>query len=348
MKNNKTLFWFIAIVMMFVAASCNRTEPEEETYAEPETTAYRKISAQEAKEIIDANTDAVILDVRTEDEFNERHIPGAILLPDYEISEKAEGILPDKDALVLVYCRTGIRSESAARELAGMGYTNVYDFGGIVDWSYEADSAINIENETEESPMPKLFYQGHGSYRITASDGTVIYIDPYAGEGYDVPADIILVTHQHGDHNQVQLCAQKPDCRIITNAEALAGGKHNTVEIDGISIQAVEASNKNHDPKQCVGYIITVDGIKIYASGDTSTTAQMETFAAMELDYAILPGDGVYNMNPEEAAECARLIGAKHNILVHIKPGALFDRKTAEAWDAPNKIIIEPGEETAL
>jgi rhodanese-related sulfurtransferase len=234
MKNKKIFFWLIAIAMLFAAASCDRAEvdrslneppalesqPEAESYPESETAAYKKISAREAKELIDANADAVILDVRTEDEYSERHITGAVLLPDYEVSEKAADVLPDKDALILVYCRTGIRSESAARMLTEMDYTNVYDFGGIVDWLYDAESAMNTKNETEENAMPKLFYQGHGSYRITAGDGTVIYIDPYAGDGYDVPADIILVTHQHGDHNQVQLCAQKPDCRIITNAEA--------------------------------------------------------------------------------------------------------------------------------
>jgi L-ascorbate metabolism protein UlaG (beta-lactamase superfamily) len=83
-------------------------------------------------------------------------------------------------------------------------------------------------------------------------------------------------------------------------------------------------------------------------SGDTSKTAQMEDFAALELDYALFCGDGVFNMNPKEAAECARLVGAKHNILIHLKPGALFDRKKAEKWDAPNKLIVEPGEEIEL
>jgi L-ascorbate metabolism protein UlaG (beta-lactamase superfamily) len=203
-------------------------------------------------------------------------------------------------------------------------------------------------NDMEEESMPALFYQGHGSYRLTAADGRVIYVDPYAGEGYDVPADIILVTHQHSDHNKVQLCAKKPDCLIITNAEALEGGAHNNFDINGILIQAVEAGNKNHNPKECVGYIITLDGVKIYASGDTSTTKQMETFAEMELDYAILCGDGVYNMDLGEAADCAKLIGAKHNIIVHLKPGALFDRDRAEQWDAPDKIIVEPGQEIIL
>jgi len=195
--------------------------------------------------------------------------------------------------------------------------------------------------------MPKLLYQGHGSYRLTADDGRIVYIDPYKGKGYDVPAAVILVTHQHTDHNKIKRCAQKPDCQIITNAEALAGGKHNNFDVDGILIQAVEASNKRHDPKKCVGYIITVDGIKIYASGDTSKTKQMETFAALELDYALFPGDGLFNMGLEEAAECARIIGAKHNVLIHLKPGESV-RKKGEKWNAPNKLIIEPGQEITL
>jgi L-ascorbate metabolism protein UlaG (beta-lactamase superfamily) len=195
--------------------------------------------------------------------------------------------------------------------------------------------------------MPKLLFQGHGSLRLMTENGRIIYIDPYKGKGYDLPADIILVTHQHGDHNKVSRCTQKPGCRIITNEEALAGGVHNSFDIDGILIQAVEASNKNHDPKLCVGYIITVDGVKIYASGDTSRTKQMEAFALLELDYALFPGDGYFNMGPEEAAECARIIGAKHNSLIHLKPGESI-RKKSEKWDAPNKLIIEPGEEIEL
>jgi L-ascorbate metabolism protein UlaG (beta-lactamase superfamily) len=216
--------------------------------------------------------------------------------------------------------------------------------------------------------MPKLFYQGHGSYRLTADDNRVIYVDPYAGGdftvkihkmihpcpdtnkggGYDLPADIILVTHDHGDHNQIQLCSQKQSCRVITNKEALSGGKHNSFDADGIQIQAVEARNMMHNPKKCVGYIITLDGVKIYASGDTSKTKQMETFAALELDYALFPGDGIFNMGLKEAAECARLVGAKHNIIIHLKPGALFDRAKAEKWNAPNKLIVEPGQEIDL
>lgn len=195
--------------------------------------------------------------------------------------------------------------------------------------------------------MPKLLFQGHGSLRLTTDDGRIIYIDPYKGKGYDLPADIILVTHQHRDHNQVNKCAKKPNCQIISNVEALKDGVHNSFDMDGTLIQAVEASNKKHDPKECVGYIITIDGVKLYASGDTSKTEQMNEFAKLELDYALFPGDGLFNMGPKEAAECAELIGAKHNILIHLKPGESIRRK-GEKWNAPNKLIIEPGEEIEL
>jgi L-ascorbate metabolism protein UlaG (beta-lactamase superfamily) len=196
--------------------------------------------------------------------------------------------------------------------------------------------------------MAKLYYQGHGSYRFTTSENRVIYFDPYAGDGYDLPADLILVTHDHGDHNQVQLVTQKPECRVITYEDALAGGKHNSFDVDGIAVDSVEAKNLMHNPKHCVGYILSFDGLSIYCSGDTSKTEQMSSFAARGLDYAIFCGDGKFKMGLKEAAECARLVGAKHNIIVHLKPGGLFDRAKAGKWDAPNKLIIEPGEEITL
>lgn len=200
--------------------------------------------------------------------------------------------------------------------------------------------------------MSKLLYQGHGSLRLTANDGRVIYIDPYAGKGKDYapPADFILVTHQHHDHNKIKRVTQSPNCRVISNVEALAGGKHNTFDLGGgLTVEAVEASNAKHDPRECVGYIVTLDGVKIYCSGDTSKTEQMKSFAEKQFDYALFPTDGMFNMGLEEAAECARLIGAKHNIPIHMNPLKLFDKKKAvEKWDAPNKLIVEPGQEIEL
>lgn len=164
MKRFKLLFILLLTVILMV--SCGETEktktesPSEsiqESKAEGETgeemqsqkpdgevssvqAVYVNINAQEAKEIMDSQTDYVILDVRTEEEFNEKHIPGAILIPDYEIEEKAEEILTDKDKLLLVYCRSGRRSKNASEILVRLGYTNIKEFGGIIDWPYETVS----------------------------------------------------------------------------------------------------------------------------------------------------------------------------------------------------------------
>ena len=98
---------------------------------------YEQITPAEAKEIMDSQDGYIILDVRTQEEFDEAHIDGAILIPDYEIADKAESVLKDKDQLLLVYCRSGRRSKLAASELVTLGYTNVKEFGGIIDWPYE-------------------------------------------------------------------------------------------------------------------------------------------------------------------------------------------------------------------
>ena len=95
------------------------------------------ITAQEAKQIMDAEEGYIILDVRTQAEYDEKHIPDAILIPDYEIKERAEEELTDKDQLILVYCRSGRRSKLAAEALVELGYTNIKEFGGILDWPYE-------------------------------------------------------------------------------------------------------------------------------------------------------------------------------------------------------------------
>ena len=100
---------------------------------------YEQITAEDAKKIMDSGEEHIILDTREQDEFDEGHIPGAILIPYTQIENKAEKMLPDKDKLILVYCRSGRRSKIAAESLVKLGYTNVKEFGGIIDWPYEVE-----------------------------------------------------------------------------------------------------------------------------------------------------------------------------------------------------------------
>ena len=101
-----------------------------------ESRGYLQITQKEAKEIMDSGVEYILIDARTEQEFAEGHIEGAILIPEYEIEQRAPSILPDKDALILVYCRSGRRSKIASEALSRLGYTNVKEFGGIIDWQY--------------------------------------------------------------------------------------------------------------------------------------------------------------------------------------------------------------------
>lgn len=98
---------------------------------------YTSVSAEKAKEYMDNEDNYIILDVRTQEEYDAGYIPGAILIPDYEIAERAEQELSQKDQLILVYCRSGNRSKKASAKLVELGYTNIIEFGGINDWPYE-------------------------------------------------------------------------------------------------------------------------------------------------------------------------------------------------------------------
>jgi rhodanese-related sulfurtransferase len=130
----------LGAVVLFGLTGCgtdNIKGNEVESIQEMETITYTQISADEAKSLMEKESDYRILDVRTETEFAEGHIPNAVLIPDYEIEAKAEAIITDKEQLILVYCRSGRRSKNAAKQLAAMGYSNVKEFGGIIDWPYE-------------------------------------------------------------------------------------------------------------------------------------------------------------------------------------------------------------------
>lgn len=127
------------VIALLILTACSAMPTPAEDHSEPEQAEYIKISAEEAKKMMD-ESEVIIVDVRTTEEFEEARIEGSILIPEYAIEELAAEMLPDKEATILIYCRTGRRSEFASRILIAQGYRNVYDFGGIVDWPYETIS----------------------------------------------------------------------------------------------------------------------------------------------------------------------------------------------------------------
>lgn len=120
--------FMVVVFISFMVSGCSKSELKNNEN-------IHTIKAEEAKSIIDKGN-VVIVDVRTEQEYKEKHIPDALLVPNEDIEQLASKSLPDKDAKILVYCRSGNRSKQAASKLVDMGYTSVYDFGGIADWPY--------------------------------------------------------------------------------------------------------------------------------------------------------------------------------------------------------------------
>ena len=124
----KRLFAVLMAALTLSACTAEKTS---------ENAGYMCITPQEAKEIMDTQDGYIILDTREPSEYEAGHIPGAIVISHEKIKEQAEAQLPDKDQLILVYCRSGRRSKLAAQDLVDLGYTNVKEFGGIIDWPYE-------------------------------------------------------------------------------------------------------------------------------------------------------------------------------------------------------------------
>ncbi len=142
MKKHWSKIVALALVVLVIVISCigrpAKSISDETTHIKSVITAqYRKISPVLAKEMIDSGDELIIVDVRTASEFSQGHIPDAILIPNETIGSTPPTELPDKEAVILIYCRSGNRSAQAARKLVSMGYLNVYDFGGIIDWPYE-------------------------------------------------------------------------------------------------------------------------------------------------------------------------------------------------------------------
>ena len=136
---NKKIILTVTVIILTAAvlAGCIQKTNKEQTEAtQVNIGTYYQISQDEAKRIMDEESDYIIVDAREQSEYDEGHIKGAIVIPYTEIEQKAEELLPNKTQLILVYCRSGRRSKIAAQSLANIGYKNVKEFGGIIDWQY--------------------------------------------------------------------------------------------------------------------------------------------------------------------------------------------------------------------
>ena len=131
MKGSTKSIAALLLLVLLTAAGCS---------AAPQDAAYRQISMKEAAELMETQEDFILLDVRTEEEFAEQHIPGAICIPNEKIGTEEIPQLPDREQLILVYCRSGNRSKQASQKLAELGYSKVVECGGIQDWTGETVS----------------------------------------------------------------------------------------------------------------------------------------------------------------------------------------------------------------
>ncbi|WP_022775938.1 rhodanese-like domain-containing protein [Butyrivibrio sp. AE2015] len=137
MKKNRMLNSLILLLGLLLTGCGNAGNDSADVTSENSSATYTQISQEEAKEMMGKDDDHIVVDVRRADEYAAGHIPGAILIPNEEIGTEQPAELPDLDQIILIYCRSGNRSKQASQKLADMGYINVYEFGGIIDWTGE-------------------------------------------------------------------------------------------------------------------------------------------------------------------------------------------------------------------
>jgi len=203
-------------------------------------------------------------------------------------------------------------------------------------------ASVNIY--AANSGKDSLYYFGHAFVQIKTADGVNIYIDPYNVNEFRDSADIVLITHEHTDHNEIARIKQKGNCQVIRSANALKSGVYQTFTIGNVKITAVPAYNSYHTKSACVGYVLEFDGIKLYHSGDTGKITEMADLTSLNLDYVLLCMDGVYTMTPEEATQAAATINAKHDIPIHtMPPSDTYSDAIVARFTSPNKYIVKPG-----
>ena len=282
------------------------------------------------------NPNVVVLDVRTADEFNDGHLEGALNIDQAQsdfIQKVKETLATDKT--IAVYCRSGRRSANAAGRLAAEGYKAVNLKGGILAWK-EAKMPVTTDTyevdvfKTKSGKTLKFYALVHASIRIEY-DGREIEIDPVTKLGNKTidytampKADYIFVTHEHGDHfdkealkqltgDKTQLITNKRCAEMLGYGEIMVNGQSST--FNDITVEAVPAYNISegrtqfHPKGRDNGYILTIDGLRIYIAGDTEDIPEMQDIK--DIDIAFLPCNQPYTMTTEQLVKAAKTVKPK-------------------------------------
>ena len=297
---------------------------------------FESVDVQGFSDLIE-NPDVVVLDVRTASEFAEGHIAGAVLIDQgqSDFIEKAKAALP-AETKIAVYCRSGRRSANAAGKLAAEGYHCVNLKGGIVAWK-EAGKSVTTDTyevdvfKTKSGKTVKFHALVHASIRMEYN-GKEIEIDPVTKLGNRTinfaampKANYIFVTHEHGDHfdkgaisllsdNGTRLVTNKRCADMLGSGEVMANGDKVQIDYD-FTVEAVPAYNYSegrtqfHPKSRDNGYILTIDGLRIYIAGDTEDIPEMVNIK--EIDIAFLPCNQPYTMTTEQLAKAAKIIKPK-------------------------------------
>lgn len=295
---------------------------------------YETLDAQSFDDAI-TNQNCVVLDVRTADEYRQSHIDGAINIDvkSAHFLTSAKQQLP-QGRTIAVYCRSGRRSANAATLLTGEGFNVINLDGGIIAWEkagkqVTAGPAYEVDTFTTPSGKTVKFHAlMHASIRIQY-DGIELQIDPVTKLGdrqidYSAMphAHYILVTHEHGDHldknaiesltgDNTQLITNVRCADILGRGKVMANGDHLVIG-NGITVDAVPAYNTTeghlqfHPKGRDNGFVITLDGMRIYIAGDTEDIPEMA--ALTDIDVAFLPCNQPYTMTPDQLVKAARMI----------------------------------------
>ncbi len=201
---------------------------------------------------------------------------------------------------------------------------------------------------------PALTYFGRATVKLASSQNYIIYIDPFAPGDHREPADLVLITHGHDDHNKLASIPLKPGAVIVGPAGAVSVQGARAVKETEVftagpaTVMVVPAYNDNHGREGSVGYVVSLEGVKVYHAGDTSYIPEMANLASLQIDYALFPTDGFWNMGGEEARRCADAVKARHALAMHSSPKGLHSADLAAKLKGPDVLALGPGETLVL